>query len=431
MRVSAGKSGADNTKMWQWLQTFSLQTFKGAMFGTSEDVKYTDGLQMSVSPNREMKWSDSYKYNLGIDARFLRSRLSASVDMWYVQDKNILSTRSDDWPYSLGTGIASSNYGDIDSWGYEISVGWSDRIGRDFKYSVDMSTAFADNKIKKWNDPAVVYPWTTGVKGRSTATGTWGYKVWKGNERGDGILRTDEDFEKYWNYLQAHADAYNEYYGVDSAQPNYMGITSLDDLKKTEGILAYRDLSGKRQEDNSFHRPDGEVNGTNADVVQLKKKNASRNVNTQLRLEWRGISLSTQIATSWGSYVRKELTSMKYNAALQNNYAWWADMYSREYNPEGSIPSMYYAADKNYNNHASDFWQLNSFTMMIRNLTVGYTLPRDISAKVGMGSIRMTFSGTNLWYIVDPYRSYRSSHNSLTATYSTLRTWTFGLNLTL
>ncbi|MCD8185109.1 MAG: SusC/RagA family TonB-linked outer membrane protein [Rikenellaceae bacterium] len=431
LRLSWGKSGADNTKMWQWLQTFELETFKGAMFGTAEDVRYTDGLKMSISPNRDMKWSDSYKYNLGVDARFLRGRLSASVDLWYVQDKNILSTRSDDWPYSLGTGIASNNYGDVDSWGYEISVGWSDRVGRDFKYSVDMSTAFSDNKVKKWIDPSVIYPWTTGVKGRSTATGTWGYKVWKGNERGDGILHTDADFERYWNYLQSHANEYNARYGVDTAAPNYMGITDLEELKKTEGILAYQDLSGKRQEDGTFHAPDGEVNGTNADVMQLKKKNAQRSINTQLRAEWKGISLSTQIATSWDSFIERERNTVKYNGTLQNNYAYWADMYSREYNPEGSIPSMYYTADKNYNNATSDFWQLNSFSMMIRNLTVGYTVTREFSRKVGTGSIRVTFSGNNLWYIVDPYRSYRSSWNSLTATYPVLRTWTFGLNLTL
>src|SRR5690606_27394956 len=75
IRYSLGLMGRDEMKAWLWRQRYTFQSGKGAVFG-SDNTPASIGMKMEASPNRNAKWSDEIKNNIGIDASFLRDRLS-------------------------------------------------------------------------------------------------------------------------------------------------------------------------------------------------------------------------------------------------------------------------------------------------------------------------------------------------------------------
>ena len=59
-------------------------------------------------------------------------------------------------PSTVGTKPAPTNYGSVDTYGVEISLGWKDNIGKDFKYWVKLNTGYSDNKVKKMYWPSLL-----------------------------------------------------------------------------------------------------------------------------------------------------------------------------------------------------------------------------------------------------------------------------------
>ena len=77
----------------------------------------------------------------------LKNRLGFNIDAYYVWDRDMLLEFNGTIPQTVGTGSAPINYGKMDSWGSEISITWRDKIGKDFKYKVQLNTGFSDNKV--------------------------------------------------------------------------------------------------------------------------------------------------------------------------------------------------------------------------------------------------------------------------------------------
>lgn len=69
VRASWGRTGRDNIKMWKWKEQYKMD-LKGMQFG-AESGKPGTSLIPQSSPNRNVKWDVSDKFNLGFDTRFL------------------------------------------------------------------------------------------------------------------------------------------------------------------------------------------------------------------------------------------------------------------------------------------------------------------------------------------------------------------------
>ncbi|NQD69704.1 SusC/RagA family TonB-linked outer membrane protein, partial [Sphingobacterium shayense] len=145
LRYSVGLMGNDQFKPWGWRQRFSYEVGKGAVFGGNGSS--ATGMKMSSSPNRDATWSDEFKNNLGIDARFLNNRLSVNLDGYYNKATNVLLERIGNVPVSVGGSVVGENYAKLDTYGYEISLGWNDKIGTDFNYGVSGRLNWSDMKI--------------------------------------------------------------------------------------------------------------------------------------------------------------------------------------------------------------------------------------------------------------------------------------------
>ncbi len=423
VRYSVGKTGKDNIKAWRWKQLYDIYTDKGLQFG-SDGGELGGGLSPKVSPNRDAGWDATVKHNVGIDLNVMDNRLNLGFDFYYDRTKDMLTNMSSSVgvPLSVGGGFAEENYAAVDNWGTEFSINWRDKVSSAFSYNVGIHFGFNNNKIQKYPEQALTHPSNNQtIEGESTIFPVWGFETWKGTLTGDGVLRTEQDIQNYWDYLSDHASSA----GTD---PNYLGVSSVDGMKT--GMLAYKDVGGDfNSEDGTQAEADGQID-KNLDYVKLAKKDKRYGFTTNLGFKYKNFSFKTQIATSWGGArfidIVKQGTSSSHNMWAHESY--WTDMYDPDDNVNGKYPNLAY-----YDQIAapSDFWQVETFRCYMKNLSVGYDIPKLITSKVNIDRATIGVTGNNLWDFYNPYPDhYRNMYDNSYEGYPTLRTWAVNLNVT-
>lgn len=422
VRYSIGKTGNDNIGPWRWMKLYDVGADKGFQFGSNGGT-FGGSVTPRVEPNRNVGWDTTLKNNLGLDVALLKNRLSLTADFYYDKSKEMLTTMAGvvGVPISVGGGFAEENYAAVDSWGAEFSLGWKDKINQNFTYNVGVNFGVSDNEVKKYPEPALMHPSNNLTQaGQSTFFPQWGFKTWKGTSTGDGILRTDEDVANYWSYLTERATA-------AGGAPNYMGISSVASMRR--GMLAYEDAGGQfNDKDGTQAGPNGQIQ-KNEDYVKLVNKNRTYGFTTNLGGRYKSFFFKTQIATSWGGYraidVVKQGTGSTHNMWARETF--WNDMYADD-NVDGKYPNL---ANQEYLAVPSDFWQLDTFRCTVRNLTLGFDMPKELLDKIKISKWSVGVTGNNLWDLYNPYPDhYRNMYDSSSENYPTLRTWAVTLNIT-
>lgn len=424
IRGSIGLLGRDNTRPWAWLRTYSLNADKGPIIGSGNSIISGPHIGIpdtDINPNAH--WDKSYKSNIGIDFSMLNNRLSANIDGYYEWNREIFATRSGDLiPSTVGTQAAAENFAEMDNYGIELGLNWRDNIGPDFKYSIGINTGYSDNKnLKRF--------WKTQIgldevhPGQRSDTGSWGYASM-------GMFRNYQDIEEYF-------DRYNI--------SNYMGMTK-ENVRP--GMLIYKDVRSRQKPDGSYDGPDGIVD--EHDMVQISRRSNPYGLTMNLRVEYKGVSLSTQLSGSWGGYdfiprnarSIRSLTSTASGANVMqyvNLPSFWADnMYiyedivdangnviARE-NREAKYPNLQYGI----NGQESTFWRISGTRVTLRNLTVAYALPRNLNQKIGVESCRINVTAQNLLSLYNPYPdNFFDPLAGSYGSYPNLRRVTVGLNI--
>lgn len=425
VRASWGRTGRDNIKMWKWKEQYKMD-LKGMQFGPNGGLP-TTSLSPQSSPNRNMKWDTSDKYNLGFDMRFFDSRLIATLDFYYDVNDDILNqymASQPGIPIYAGGSYSEENFGRVDTYGGELTLEWRDRIG-EVNYSVGADFGLNGSKVREWV-PGLrynQYPCSTDwAEGMSTTMPVWGFKVWKRTSTGDGILRTQEDIDNYWSYLESHTP--------EGGQTKYFNITSKDGMKL--GMLAYQDRGGEMV-DGVQQGPNGQI-VDKQDYARLADKDKVYNTNLRLGASWKGISIRANIATSWGGarFIDTYNIPSNQNSMLWSPESFWSDMYDSETNPDGKYPNLGVNTVVSGSAIArSDFWQISTFRCYVRNMSISYSLPKKWITPLKMSSVRLNLAGTNLWDFYNPYPDhYRNMYDDPNTEYPTLRTWSLGVNVT-
>jgi len=435
LRGSYGQLGRDNIPSWAWLQTYGSESVKGPIFGSNPNLNAGSHFQIpNAIPNYNSHWDNVYKSNAGLDINFLNSRLSLTLDGYYDKDRDVFMaiTNSPDFPGTVGATAAPSNYGSIDNYGLEVSLGWRDKIGQDFKYHLSINTGYSDNKIIKypWVD-ASTRPLDDKVPNERDDRGVWGYEC-------IGMFRSNQDVAEYF---------------AEKGLTTYMGKTQVD---VHPGMLIYNDVRGSQKADGSYYAagdptdPAGNKIDDNDRIKISKRKDNVYGFTLNFGGEYKGFSFNGQFGASWGSYTmmpdqainnRSIVSTIKGYDVMQytNLPSFWSgnmfvyddvlDAQGRvvaEQNRDAKYPNLRFA---DVNSVASTFWRVNNANVMLRNLTLAYALPKALVNKLGIESCRINATGQNLLELYNPYPDKFMSPNSPYSTYPSLRIITVGLNV--
>ena len=114
-------------------------------FGTN-NTAFMPGARESSNGNPDVTWETATKQNYGLDMHLFDDRLSIGLDFFWEDRKNILVSNETTIAGISSLKPNSINYGRVKNHGYEITLGWSDKIG-EVSYSISPTIAFARNKV--------------------------------------------------------------------------------------------------------------------------------------------------------------------------------------------------------------------------------------------------------------------------------------------
>lgn len=121
--------------------------FNSNMVSTVEGIYQTGAYAKNV-PNENLTWETSEQWDLGFDTRFFQNRLAFTFD-WYVKNTKdwlVQAPLNDILGYEEAAMI---NGGDVKNTGVEMALSWSDNIGPDFLYHVNVNAAYNRNKVTR------------------------------------------------------------------------------------------------------------------------------------------------------------------------------------------------------------------------------------------------------------------------------------------
>ena len=154
LRASWGQNGNNSIAKYQYLASIALSggaNDNGYKF--SDDMTTTvagtpnTGAYADIVPNPDVTWETSEQIDLGIDARFLDSRLGLAFDWYKKTTKDWLIVRPS---LSIeGTGAPYFNGGDVENTGVELGITWNDNIGKDFRYNIGVNFATNKNEVTR------------------------------------------------------------------------------------------------------------------------------------------------------------------------------------------------------------------------------------------------------------------------------------------
>lgn len=130
-------------------------------------------------------WETIETWDVGLDWGLFNNRLTGSFD-YFVRYTYDMIGPAPELAASLGTGVPKINNADMKSYGFELELGWRDRI-RDFSYGVKFVLSDSQQKILKY--PNEDYNIGTYYKGQKL-NNIWGYKT-------IGIAQSQEEMDAH------------------------------------------------------------------------------------------------------------------------------------------------------------------------------------------------------------------------------------------
>ncbi len=419
IRASWGLMGRDNIRAWLWTQLYERNAAKGAIFGSNginSDVGYAL-VMPKAGVNSDVHWDKNYKTNFGLDAHFLRDRLTVDFNYYFDRGREMFATRTGTsmFPTTVGTQATPENYGELNAWGWELNLGWRDKIGKDINYWVKLSTGFSDNKILKTNFQAIP-EYNDKVYGERSDRGIWGFKCL-------GMFRSYQEIEEYFNK-----------YGITE----YLGMAKSE---VRPGMLIYEDIQGDNNGDGTYGPKDGKVTAGN-DFIRLSEYSSNPyGCTLNFGISYKSFSLQAQLGASWGAkmMVGSDYRKAAKNYEYQNMPSSFSDMfnYAAIYdaagnitvpaNIEASMPNMRYT---DANAVESTFWLIDATQVTLRNITLAYALPKTWVRYIGLSNVRLNLTVQNAINFINNYpdKSWASWAGNY-GRYPNLRKITMGINV--
>ena len=178
LRASWGQNGS-TSNLSGYKYSNSLVTSAAGYSFSNTAMKYVTSAKPSQLYNPDLKWETSEQLDLGMDLRAFNDRFSFGMD-WYQKKTKDLIVSNIVIPYEAGNSSAPMNAGNVTNKGFEFEAGWKDKAG-DFNYSVTANLATLKNEVT-YLDPHVsggrIEGATTMASNGSFSAFEVGYPVW-------------------------------------------------------------------------------------------------------------------------------------------------------------------------------------------------------------------------------------------------------------
>lgn len=390
LRGSFGILGNDNVGDFKHRKLFALRN-NFVAFGSTPQAENTL-YNKNLYPMPDLTWEKCRTYNVGFELNAWEGKLGIEFDVFYKYTYDILREIGGAYPASLGGHYPTiENSGAFDNRGFELTLKHMNRIGQ-VNYNLNANMSFARNRILRITQPDNTTEWKNRL-GRSVDI-LWGFKS-------NGLYQTEEEL------AMAPKTAYKD--------------AQLGDIR-------YIDING----DGWLNEDDRVEVGRSTTPEMMFAFSGDMN--------WKGLDFSFQfqgaalcdkfLSHRWGNDVEDNtpLTRPWYggwdNAPLFLVEGAW-----RPDNPNADYPRLSTSPISN-NCLASDYWKKNGAYLRLKNVTLGYTLPKKWTKKALIENLRFYVSGSNLLTFTEFKYLDPESPNVINGYYPQQRTFVFGVDVT-
>lgn len=317
-----------------------------AQYGVTSNQLWNNFAYYSTALNPNLTWETSEQYDLGLDMEMFNNRLSLSMDYFDKRTFNLIQPQPMNWPSTMGLDAMLVNLGEVRNRGFELSIGWNDRINKNFSYFVTGNFSYQKNWVSD-----------IGVKNEDGTPGVW---------TDDKSFRSVKDI-----YQTTEGEPLNSFHLIQTA-----GIFQSD-----EEAAAYVDKNGKRIQpdakkgDLKFVDYDGDGTIGFGDRQYMGSATPKTTFAWTLGFTWKKLSFSAMFqgvggaqAMNVSKYMLLSDVEGNFNRSREILNAWSPD------NRGSNIPIL----SKNDNNGnfstASDWYLEDASYLRLKNVTLSYDL---------------------------------------------------------
>lgn len=402
-RLSWGTLGNQNTSSYYpmyLLQSVNTNSGSWLMDGVKPTVAGMPGVISS-----SLTWETVQSLNVGFDLGMLRNRLNVNFDYFIRKTIDMVGPAAE-VASIYGIGMPASNNTDLRTKGWELAATWRDNMGK-VNYHIGFNISDSRTFVDKYpNDSKSL---NTYYKGQELGA-IWGYET-------VGIAKSQAEMDEW---LKNNKPSWGSGWG--------------------EGDIMFKDLDG-----NKIINGGANTFNDSGDRKIIGNSTPRLRFGLNLGFDWEGLDFSM----FWQGVMKRDLW-------LTGSTFWgisggeWQSTCIEEhldyYRPENTtsvlgsntdayFPKMY--MNKDMNQQVQTRYLQNGAYARLKNIQLGYTLPKQVIGKVGMQKLRVYVSAENLLTITslpsgfDPETAYSDFSNGNTGkTYPLQSTISFGLNAT-
>lgn len=456
LRFSYGQIGNEAVGSYMFLSTVD-QRSQSYVNWIQNGQKITEYLMPSIVPS-SLTWERVETTDIGLDLSFLKGDLNFGFD-WYQRDTKDMLGPAQELPAVLGTTAPYSNNGTLRTRGWELSLGYNHRFG-DVNFYAMFNLSDARTKIQKWNNPAgTLYTYNPANSNYTEGQyygDIWGFETDRYFEESDF---TGKNADGSWIYAPGVADQTGLQQGTFVYGPGDIKFKDLDG----NGVINGGDPTMKDAEGNLI--PVGTVRN-HGDLKKIGNSTPRYEYSFRLGAAWKGIDVDLffQGVGKRDMWYVNAFTMPFYRGAdatysHQNSYNKMIfddarNIIGYEINQNNDYPCMYDGmagagavsglSQGRYNFYPQSKYLLNMAYLRLKTVTIGYTLPQEITKKALIQKARIYFTAENPCLLynglgknpIDPEigstwttsKSY--SNGTFGRTDPMMRTYSFGLQVT-
>jgi TonB-linked SusC/RagA family outer membrane protein len=358
LRVGYGMTGNSDIGNFRYEALLGKFNEFSPVFGISQSV--TPALNVLYSFGNELiRWESSAMTNVGIDASLFRNRLSATVEYYIKNTNNLIVDRSVSQVFGI-VGQPSVNLGDLTNRGFEFNATLRKMEG-DFNYEVTGMLTTIKNEVVDIPETYI---------------------------SGDNIARIGNTVGSLRGWIAERIITPEDWDNGDPETGNYLYAIPAEGVP-SPGDLKYTDLN-----------LDGVINDDDRTIIgkPIPDMIYSLNVNLYYKnfdfsMYWYGAknvdvfnSQRAGIECFWSQ-------DLDHNKSLE---------YSQNYYRPDRPSEEFVRADinnSNRNDRISTWWIEDASFLRLKDLQLGYSLPKQVSRSVGISRARIYVSAVNLWTI--------------------------------
>ncbi len=347
LRANYGTLG--NSSIGNWDYQAMINTAPRAILGGSDNVLI--GMTQSNIVNNDLRWEEKTTANVGVDFLAFDSRFSAAVEWFYSRSKDLLVYLP--IPSTSGNegGSPATNAGSLSNTGFEIELGWNDRIG-DFSYSAGLNLSHVKNKILDLGYGQTVHYTSLSKSEIGQPLGMWYlYEM-------AGIFQSQDEIDTYVNK------------DGKVIQPNAL-----------PGDIKYVDWNG-----------DGQISSEDRHIIDSPWPKLEMGLN--ISLAYKGWDMNISGYGRFGQTIYNgsaaAAADMTDNQNLFNGYKPWT-----QEDPTTDTPRLLRGDSRNSRGD-QDRWLEDGSFFRFSDISLGYSIPTKAIKKIGLEQFRISVVGKNL-----------------------------------